>query len=362
MARAESETLSLDGHEVTITNPGIGELSDLATTKDGANAGEFTVGALSDTSVTAGTGTATFTVTFLPTEDGPRSAAIHIASNVSGAKNPFDITLTGTGLGAKIAIEQPTGTAVASGGMRSFGTLVQGSAASLTFTINNAGVNDLTGLTITKDGTHAAHFTVTADPIAPVIPGGTTTFTVQFAPPPGPSTVMATAILHVATNVPSKNPYDINLTGTGLSVTQDTDGDGLNDAAEFLLATQGFNWQTSQSALVSSFLTSTALYSQAQYDANRTTGRNDVISAPNTYGLYTLAQVQALNVDVPLLVRDAGTGQFKLTIAVKKTTDLSQPFVAFPMSAPQTIINAQGNLEFLFTVPDGAAFFRLESQ
>lgn len=32
------------------------------------------------------------------------------------------------------------------------------------------------------------------------------------------------------------------------------------------------------------------------------------------------------------------------------------------MSAPQTTINAQGQLEFLFTVPDNAAFFRLQAQ
>ena len=40
----------------------------------------------------------TFTVTFVPGAIAPRSASIHIASNFAGAKNPFDITLTGTGL------------------------------------------------------------------------------------------------------------------------------------------------------------------------------------------------------------------------------------------------------------------------
>jgi hypothetical protein len=32
------------------------------------------------------------------------------------------------------------------------------------------------------------------------------------------------------------------------------------------------------------------------------------------------------------------------------------------MTAPQTTINADGKLEFRFTAPDNAAFFRLEAQ
>ena len=62
----------------------------------------------------------------------------------------------------------------------------------------------------------------------------------------------------------------------------------------------------------------------------------------------------------PLLMKDPGTGQFKLTIGVQKSTNLFD-FSPFPMTAPQTLINRQGKLEFQFTVPDDAAFFRLES-
>ena len=82
----------------TITNPGTADLTGLAfSPKDGANAADFTVSALSGTSVPVGSGSVTFTVSFAPGAIGPRSAGIHIASNVSGAKNPFDIALTGTG-------------------------------------------------------------------------------------------------------------------------------------------------------------------------------------------------------------------------------------------------------------------------
>ena len=56
------------------------------------------------------------------------------------------------------------------------------------------------------------------------------------------------------------------------------------------------------------------------------------------------------------------SGKFKLTVGMQKTTTLGQPFTPFPRTAPDTTINGQGQVEFLFTVPDNAAFFRLESQ
>ena len=82
----------------TIKSTGTTDLASLAVGKDGTNANDFTISALSSSSVPAGGVGATFTVTFTPGGSGPRAAAIHIASNVLNAKNPFDIALTGTGL------------------------------------------------------------------------------------------------------------------------------------------------------------------------------------------------------------------------------------------------------------------------
>ncbi len=81
----------------TITNTGTALLNGLAVSTTGANASNFTVSALSTTSIPVGTFTSTFTVTFTPSSIGAKTAVIHVASNVSGAKNPFDIMLTGTG-------------------------------------------------------------------------------------------------------------------------------------------------------------------------------------------------------------------------------------------------------------------------
>lgn len=84
----------------TITNPGTAALASLVLTKNGTNAGDFSVSSLSGTSIPVGSGTVTFTVTFTPGGVGTRSAALHIANNLLGSKNPFDITISGTGLTA----------------------------------------------------------------------------------------------------------------------------------------------------------------------------------------------------------------------------------------------------------------------
>jgi hypothetical protein len=115
------------------------------------------------------------------------------------------------------------------------------------------------------------------------------------------------------------------------------------------------------------------LYTAAQYAANydsgqsagqtagRALGQADVTNAPNTYGLYNLSQVQALNVDAPLLTREAGNNKFKLTIKVKKSTDL-KTFSAFPFVFENSTINANGEMEFQFTSTENAAFYRLEAR
>ncbi len=80
----------------------------------------------------------------------------------------------------------------------------------------------------------------------------------------------------------------------------------------------------------------------------------------NTAGFYSPAQIQALNVGRPMLER-APSGEFKLTLALEKATQLTN-FTPFPFLAPQTRINESGALEFLFSSPDDAAFFRLDSR
>ena len=236
----------------------------------------------------------------------------------------------------EVQVEQPAASIVPDGGARSFGGTLIGIPVNLTFVIKNTDIQSLTGLTITKDGTNAAEFLVTSNPVAPVSgPFGSTTFTVQFAPT---SIGAKSATIHIANNDPDEHPYDITLTGRSLIVTDDTDGDGLNDVAEFQFAALGYDWAVNQTALV-----------------------NTLFNNAGTAGLFTTTQVQALNVGTPLLIRDPVSSEFTLTIGVEKSTNLFN-FTLFPMTAPQSLINAQGKLEFKFTVPDNAAFFQLRAE
>lgn len=113
------------------------------------------------------------------------------------------------------------------------------------------------------------------------------------------------------------------------------------------------------------------LYTQAQFDSAFKTGYDlgvssgggdaDVLANPNNYGLYSLSQVHALHVGTPLLAKDSATGKFKLTIGVEKSTNLVDfSPMAIPLGA--ATINPQGKMEFEFTAPDNAAFYRLESR
>ncbi|MEP6685220.1 MAG: choice-of-anchor D domain-containing protein, partial [Verrucomicrobiota bacterium] len=92
-----------------------------------------------------------------------------------------------------------------------FGDVGIGGNVSRTFTIKDAGSVQLTGLAITFDGTHSSEFVVTTPPTVPVVPNGSTVFTVKFTPTAlGPRTAM----LHIASNDPDENPFDVTLTGT----------------------------------------------------------------------------------------------------------------------------------------------------
>ncbi len=119
----------------------------------------------------------------------------------------------------------------------------------------------------------------------------------------------------------------------------------------------------------SATLTFSLAYTQVQYETAlqlgydlgvQSGGGSDVLTNPNSYDLYTLDQVQALNVGTPLLARDAVSGKFKLTVKAKKSMDL-KTFTDLPFSAGDAVINSNGEMEFQFASPDNAAFFRIES-
>lgn len=81
----------------TIKNTGLATLTGLFITVDGPDASMFGIGTGPASTVAGPNGTTTFTVRFIPTSSGVKTAALHISNNDSD-EAPFDINLTGTGV------------------------------------------------------------------------------------------------------------------------------------------------------------------------------------------------------------------------------------------------------------------------
>jgi alpha-tubulin suppressor-like RCC1 family protein len=154
------------------------------------------------------------------------------ATNSLGTFNGADRTLI---TGPAIAVEQPAGTGLTSGASTStFGSAVIGSAGStLTYTIRNTGSMALSGLAVTADGTGRLDYTAnTFGMPATLAPGESGTFTVTFRPWQSGA---RPAALHIASNDPLHNPFDVALTGTGL--TQPGPGQTIPSATPALVTT-----------------------------------------------------------------------------------------------------------------------------
>jgi hypothetical protein len=194
-------------------------------------------------------------------------------------------------------------------------------------------LDPLNDLTVVQTGPGGA--TVTFTPAAS--DGGSGIASVDAAPASGSEFAVGTTAVNVTATDAAGNTDTDSFNVTVLAFSQDSDGDGLNDASEFQMAALGFDWQASQPALVDTLLDNA-----------------------NGAGLFTPAQVQALHVGTPLISRNPVTGKFKLTMDWKKSTNLAD-FFDFPAPANSVSVNPQGDIEMEFTSPDDAAFYRIEA-
>ena len=141
----------------------------------------------------------------------------------------------------QIAVEQPLGTNLTSGAaaIDCGSANIGGKPTTLTFTVRSSGAADLSGLDVSKTGANAGEFSVSALGATTLAATTSTPFTVTFTPT---ATGARIAAIHLASNDASKNPFDINLTGTGVATalqswrmlhfgSYDNSGDGadLND-------------------------------------------------------------------------------------------------------------------------------------
>ena len=115
----------------------------------------------------------------------------------------------------EIVVEQPVGTSLVDGTASiGFGNVVQGaSSAPKVFTITNTGTAALSVTGITVTGANNGEFVVSAFTPGNVAPAASKTFSVTFTPS---ALGGRNAIVNIASNDADENPFDINVTGTGI--------------------------------------------------------------------------------------------------------------------------------------------------
>lgn len=208
----------------------------------------------------------------------------------------------------------------------------------LSFRISNAGQGELTGLSAYLGGPNASQFSIVSGSLpSNLAPGSNTTITIALTPTGGSGS--RSAILHILSDSPGESPFDVSISATAYSPVTDTDGDGMNDWAEYELAAFGFAYNSYQPQSVSTYFS----------------------TAPDN-SLYTTGQLQALSMDGLIIARDPLTSQFLVTIGMEKATNLMSTFTPFPMTSTQTVINGQGKLEFRFSTTNPATIYRLKSE
>ncbi len=125
-----------------------------------------------------------------------------------------------------------------------FGTVNLAVASTKTYTIENTGTINLTIGTVNISGLNASEFVVTSQPSGTVIPGGSTTFSITFTPT---ATGNRTASVSFSTNDADENPFnfdiagtggtgvapEINITGLGVTIVDDSPGAKATDGTAF---------------------------------------------------------------------------------------------------------------------------------
>jgi len=123
--------------------------------------------------------------------------------------------------GAEMNVKQNL-TNIADGGSYDFGNIVSGSSSgAITFTIENLGAADLTLSGTPKiviSGADASYFVVNQSSVtSPVVPAGSTTFTITFNPT---AVISYSAQISISNDDSDESPYNFIINGTGAKIPQ----------------------------------------------------------------------------------------------------------------------------------------------
>ena len=207
-----------------------------------------------------------------------------------------------------------------------------GTSRSYTWRLSNMGSLGLDLQTISLGGADADQFSILYPSISAnpdLAQGAGMDVTLTFNP--AGSSGLRQAILIVTSNDSDTPVYSANLQAQALSQSTDTDGDGMNDWAEYLLRGNGFDWA-----------------------ANQTNKVNDFYDFVSAAGLYTEDQVGGV---LGSLGIHAEAGTVKLIIGLEESGDL-QNFTPHNANPAAVSVNGNGDIEYNLGVPAGKKFYR----
>lgn len=236
----------------------------------------------------------------------------------------------------KVVVVDHLGNPVSSGGSASgFDGQRIGTSRDYSLTLTNSGELGLDLQNFSLGGTDPGQFSlalldISANP--DLAQGASLPITITFQPVGGSGS--RNAALVIFSNDTATPVYSINLSGLGLSESEDADGDGMNDWAEYDLRGFGFDWETPQHNLVSDY-----------YE-----------KAPSA-GLATLDQVAGLQAGTTLLDVNQSSNRAKFTIELRQSDDLAPPFIPIVADPARLSVDARGRIVCEVDAPAGKRFY-----
>jgi hypothetical protein len=184
----------------------------------------FTIAAGAPTSVAPGA-SATFVVNFTPSSAGTFTSTISFVNDDSD-ESPYNFDVSGSAtatlepevnvLGGTISIADGDVTPDVAD-LTAFPTTVVGQTSTRTYTIQNTGTSNLT---LGAFSSTNPLFTIPSPPTAPIVPGGSTTFSVVFAPTAVGAATASIAFVNNDNNENdnNENPYNFDVSGNAITV------------------------------------------------------------------------------------------------------------------------------------------------
>lgn len=325
----------------TLKNAGLSALTGITPSFFGGNASDFSL-TLAPFEEVSPEGTTTFTVRFTPTGNGARATTLRIASN-DPDEGTFNIPLSGIGVGVPEITVLNGAANLNDGGSASYGSVNRGLNKIVSFTIKNTGTLNLTGIAASLSGGAVSDYAITTAPASSLAPNASTTVSVRFTPTAAGTRATT---LRIASNDADENPFDIQLSGTGVNVPEISITQGATPLTDAASSVAFGSLNTGANKIISLTLRNTGTATLSGIAANLTGGSAadyKITTAPPA----TLAPNATATVSIRFTPTAAGARNTLLRITSNDADE--NPFdialTGTGVAVPEiTIVNGKANL------------------